>query len=129
MNRDFTRLRAEHIALHTDEVTDVEQALEHHVIHIFIIVGAQLIARNINLDAAFRVLHLSKRGLTHHAATHHAAGNTHLRQLVGSQRLFALSYIDDPCAILNILSDFCTKSIRRILCGRVRVDAHLAQFL
>ena len=129
MHADFARLGAEHVALHADEVADVEQALEHHVVHILVLVGTQLVARHVDLDAAAGVLHLGKRGLTHDAAAHHAAGDAHLRQLLGCQGLLALGHVNLPLAVLDVLSDFGTKSIRRILCGRVGVDAHLAQFL
>ena len=129
MNRDFARLCTEHVTLHTNEIADVEQALEHHVVHIFVFVGTQFVARHVDLDTAFRVLYLGKRCLTHHAAAHHAACDAHLWQLFGSQGLLAFGDIDFPRAILYVISDFCAESIRRIFCGRVGVDAHLTQFL
>ena len=44
MNRDLASLSAEHITLHTDEVADVQQSLEHHVVKVFVLARAQLVA-------------------------------------------------------------------------------------
>ena len=50
--RDFAHLRAEGEAFHADEVTNVQKALEDGVIHRLVLVGADLVALDIQLDAA-----------------------------------------------------------------------------
>ena len=62
MNRDFTGLGAEHITLNANEITYVEQFLEHHVIEVFVLTRAKLVAIDIDLYAATRILKLHKRG-------------------------------------------------------------------
>ena len=74
---DLTHLGAEHEALDTDEVTYVEEFLEHHVIHLLLHGlwclafwgrGLYIIATHIYLDTTFGVLYLDERCLTHDAA-------------------------------------------------------------
>ena len=113
MNRDLAGLCLEHKTCDTDEVADIHEALEHLVVQIFILVGANVVTGNVDLNAAFRVLQLHEACLAHHAAAHHAAGNAH-------GALFALSEI---CLYLI------RKSIGGILCCWIRIDAHVAQFL
>ena len=43
----FAHLSAEHIALHTDNVTDVEEFLEHLVVQVLILAGAQIVTADI----------------------------------------------------------------------------------
>lgn len=73
MDRDFAHLRAEGKAFHSDEVTDVQEALEDGVIHGLVLVGANLVALDIQLDTAFRILQFAERGGTHDAAAHDTA--------------------------------------------------------
>ena len=71
--RDFAHLRAEGEALHADEVADVQQAFEHSVVHRLVLLGADLVALDIQLDAAFRVLQFAERSGAHDAAAHDTA--------------------------------------------------------
>ena len=56
MNTDLARLCAEHKTLHTDEVADVEQTFENHIVEVLVLIGAKVVARDIDLDSSFRVL-------------------------------------------------------------------------
>ncbi len=58
MDGDFARLGAEHVALNANEVADVEQLFEHHVVEVLVFAGAQLIAVDVNLNAAAGILQL-----------------------------------------------------------------------
>ena len=81
VHADFARLRAEHEALHADEVAQVQQAFEDGVIHIFVLVRADVVAGDVHLDAPFGVLQFDERGLAHDAAAHHASRDGHLARL------------------------------------------------
>ena len=82
MNTDLARLCAENETTNTDEVTDIEQLLEHRIVQFLVLFGADVIAGDIHLDAPFRVLQLHKRCLAHDAAAHHSSCDAHLTRLV-----------------------------------------------
>ncbi len=77
MHRDFAGLGAKHVALHTDKVTYVEQLLEHYVIEVLVLAGAYLVAADVYLYTATRVLKLHKGGFAHDTAAHHTTGHSH----------------------------------------------------
>ena len=129
MYRKFAGLRAEHETPDTHEVAYVEEFLEHHVVSIFVLARTDVVAGDIHLNSSFRVLNFGKASLTHHAAAHHAAGNRHLRQLVGSNGFLAFRGVNNPLAVGHLLFDVCAESIGWILGCGIGVDAHLAQLL
>ena len=114
MYRNLAGLCTEHEALHTDEVTDVEEFLEYCIIEFLVLVGADLVASHVNLDTALRVLQLSEACLTHHAAAHHSSGYHHLTRLV---------------LVLEVGFDVSAEGV----CGEfgcwIRVDTHIAEGL
>ena len=52
MDTDLTRLGAEDIAFHPDEVAQVEQFLEYDVVEIFVLIGTDGIALDVDLYAS-----------------------------------------------------------------------------
>ena len=86
MHTDLARLGAEHKTFHTNEVTQIQQLLEHYVIQILVLLRADVIPCHIHLHPTFRVLQLHKTGLTHHTAAHHAPSDAHL-----SKRFFRIA--------------------------------------
>ena len=76
--RHLAGLRAEHKALHAHEVAEVEELFHHAVVERLVLFGADIVAGDVDLNAAARVEQLEERGLAHHAATHHTAGDAHL---------------------------------------------------
>ena len=70
-NRDLTLLGAEHLALHADNITDVEflVALVDLVAHV--------VALDIQLQPAVAVGQVGKGGFAHNALAHHAAGKAY----------------------------------------------------
>ncbi len=114
MHRNLARLCTEHETADSDEVADVHQLLEHHIIHILILTRADVITCHIHLNTALRVLQFHKRGLAHHAAAHHTTGNAYLTRL---------SIVD------KFGTDICAESICGILGCRIWVDAHRTQLL
>ena len=114
MDGNLAHLRTEHEATDANEVTDIEQFLEHHVVHILVLIRADVIAGNINLDAALRVLKFYKRSFTHDAAAHHAAGNAYLSGLF---------------VILKLVLDVRAESVGGVFSSGIWIDAHIAQLL
>ena len=114
MNTDFACLSTEHIALHANKVTDIEQAFEHLIIHILVLTRAEVIAGDIHLNAPLGVLQLSKTCLAHHSSAHQSACYAHLSGL---------------CLIAEGFLYLCAEGVGRILCCRIGIDAHLAQLL
>ena len=112
MDRDFTRLRAKDKALDADEVAQVQQFLEDHVVQVLVLVRAEIVAGDIDLYPALRVQQFCETGFSHDAAAHHAASHTHLPGLrsILLEMLFYLPRI----SVDGIFS-----------CG-IRVDTHLA---
>ena len=114
MDGNLTHLRAEHETTDADEITDIQEFLEHHVVHILVLIRADVIAGNIYLYAALRVLKFYKRSFTHHAAAHHTAGNAYLSGLF---------------VILKLVLDVCAESIGGVFSSGIWIDAHIAQLL
>ena len=114
MNTDLARLSTEHKALHANEIADIEQFLEDDIIEVFILVGTQVVASDVYLNTALRVLQLSKGGLSHHSAAHHTAGNGHLARLV---------------FVAEIVTYVCGKCISGIFGCGIGVDTHISQLL
>ena len=52
VDANLTRLSAEHITLDAHKVTYVEQLLENHVIEVFVLVGAQVVAADVHLNSS-----------------------------------------------------------------------------
>ncbi len=75
MDGDFACAGAEHEAAHADEIAYVEQFLEHDVVEVFVFVGADVIAADVDLHAAVAVLKFNKGGFTHNAPAHDASGH------------------------------------------------------
>ena len=82
MYRYFASLCAENETLDADEVANVHQTLEHSSVESFVLLRADVVASDIHLDAALRVLKFHKACLAHHAAAHHAASDDDLALLV-----------------------------------------------
>ena len=122
MHGDFSRLCAEDKALDADKVADVQEFLENDVVKVFIFVGAKVVARNVHLNPALRVLQFGKTGLSHHATAHHAARDAHLGE-------FYIVVINIPLTAFNFLADFGGKGVGGKFGGGIGIDAHLAQFL
>ena len=114
MDADFARLGAEHKSLHTDEVTHVEQLLEHRVIQVLILVRTQVIAAHIDLHTASGILQFKEGRLAHDAAVHHAASNAHLAGLG---------------LVAEVGNDIVTVGIHHKLVSGIRVDAHSLKLL
>ena len=85
MHRYLTHLGAEDKALDADEVADIEQLFENDVVHLLLDGRRRLafgyrrldiIAADIHLNAAFAVLQLDKRSLTHNTLTHQTTCDT-----------------------------------------------------
>ena len=112
---DFARLCAEYETADTHEVANIEQLLEYRVVQLLIFAGAKVVARDIYLDAAHRVLQLDKRGLAHDAAAHDAAGDRYLTGLFGT--------------VDKIIFYFLRVSIYRIFGCGIGLDAHFAQLV
>ena len=56
MDTDLARLGTEYEALDADEVAYVKQFLEYGVVQFLVVTGAEVVAGDIHLDAAFGVL-------------------------------------------------------------------------
>ena len=80
-----------------------------------IFADAKVVARDIYLDAAHRVLQLDKRGLAHDAAAHDAAGDRYLAGLFGT--------------VDKIIFYFLRVSIYRIFGCGIGLDTHFAQLV
>ena len=94
MNTDLTSLRAEHITLHTNKVSDIEKLLEHCIVHHRILrIRTKSIARHINLYTTLRIQQLHEGSFTHDAAAHDTSGNAHLT--THHCRIFSLSDIHE----------------------------------
>ena len=78
VNRDLTRLCLEDETFDADEVTDVEEFLKDLVVHVLVLVGADVVTGDIHLDSALAILQLHKAGLAHDTAAHHTSGDDDL---------------------------------------------------
>ena len=111
---ELAGLGDESITGNADYVTYVQQFLENGVVHGFVLVRADLVSLDIDLDAAFGVLKLHERSCTHDAAAHDAACYHNVVEIA----FF--------CVITSF--DGSAGSIDRILCGRIRLDAKFPEF-
>ena len=113
MYRGLAHLGHKDVACHTDDVANIEQALEDGVVEGLVLVGAYLVALYVKLYAAVAVLQLDKRSGTHDASAHDAAGN---------------AYLLVQCVVLRIsLQDFGAGAVHLIQGGGVGIDAQLLQ--
>ena len=119
-HRDFTSvyrhlagLRAEHKALHAHEVAEVEEFLHHAVVERLVFFGADVVAGDVDLNAAARVEQFEERSLTHHAASHHTAGDAHLAGRV---------------VVLKVGNDFVAEGVGGVFGCGVGVNAQRAKF-
>ena len=71
MHRDLALLGAEHRPLDAQDITDIP------LFEIGVVLFADVVPADIYLQAAGGILQIQKAGLAHHAAAHHAAGDTH----------------------------------------------------
>ena len=100
-DRNFAHLRAEHLALDADDVTDV-QLLEGGVGFI-----AQQVTLDKNLDVALLVAQMGKAGLAHDALGHHAASQRDdLSGLRLGRKVSKLIFEVGRVRILRIFGDF-----------------------
>ena len=137
MNRDLTHLGTEHKAFDTDKVAYIQQFLEYHVVHLLFYRSSffalrygclDVIAADIDLDTAFGVLELDKRGLTHDTFGHQTTGYTHLvARMPGSAWLFAS--VADRAFINESGFDVRRKTCNFILRRRVGIYAQIAHSL
>ena len=114
MDGNLTHLCTENETTDADKVTYVQEFLEHYVVHILVLLRADVIACHIDLNTALGVLKFHKRSLTHDAAAHHTAGNAYL------SRLFV---------ILKLVFDIRAESVGGVFGSGIWVDAHIAQLL
>ena len=114
MHADFARLCAEDEALHADEVAQVQQALEDDVIHIFVLVRADVVAGDVHLDTSLGVLQFDERGFAHDASAHDASGDGHLARLG---------------VILEVGFDVRREGVGYVLCRRIGFYAHGTQLV
>lgn len=56
MYADFAHLGTEYEAFDADKVAQVEQTFEHGVVHVFVFIGADVIAGDVYLDTSFGIL-------------------------------------------------------------------------
>ena len=78
MDAELAGLGDESKALDTHHVADVHQLLPHGVVHVFVFTGTDLVALDIDLDAAGLVLQFPERCCTHDAAAHQAPRKAHV---------------------------------------------------
>ena len=71
-------LGAEHLATDPDDVSYVEQFLEHLVVHDLVLARAKLVTIDVDLHPAGGVLELGERGLAHDPSAHDPAREDHL---------------------------------------------------
>ena len=71
MDRQFTGTGAEHVSPHTDDIAEVP------VLEVFVDIGADILAFDINLHATAAVLQGGKTRLAHDTLEHHPAGELH----------------------------------------------------
>ena len=111
--RHLAGLRAEHEALHAHEVAEVEEFLHHAVVERLVLFGADVVAGDVDLNAATRVEQFEERSLTHHATSHHAAGDAHLAGRV---------------VVLKVGNDFVAEGVGGVFGCGVGVNAQRAKF-
>ena len=110
MNTNFAHLCAENKTLDTNKIANIQQFFKHTIIHFGLRLGANIVATNINLYAAFGVLKLHKRSFPHYPTAHYTSSYTNLHSsfIVGK----SIFYIGRKC-------------VGWIQCGRIRIDAEI----
>ena len=84
---DLAGLCLEDETAYADDVANVEQLLEDHVVKVLVVLGADVVTGDVDLYAALAVLQLHEARLAHDAAAHHASGDDDLCLLVFLERL------------------------------------------
>ena len=95
-------------SLHADEVADVEQFLENRVVERRIAFGADVVAADVDLNAARVVLQLEERG-----AAHDAAGDADVLEIL--------------LRVVVVIGDFARRGRHFVTGGGVGFDAQVAQ--
>ena len=110
--RQFAGIGAECETLDSDDVADVEQFLEHRVVKRRISFGTDVVAPDIDLDAA-RVSCSSKKEALHDAARHDASGDADALEIILRR--------------IEILGDFACRGRHLVAGGGIGVDAEFPQ--
>ena len=111
--RDLAGLRAEHEALHAHEVAEVEELFHHAVVERLVLFGADVVAGDVDLNAAARVEQFEERSLAHDAASHHTAGDAHLAGRV---------------VVLKVGNNFVAERVGGVFGRGVGINAQCAKF-
>ncbi len=111
--RQLAGVGAEGEALDADEVADVEQFLEDRIVERRVAFGADVVAADVNLDAARVVVQFEERGAAHDAARHDAAGDADVVVVV--------------LRVVVVFGDFTRRGRHFVACGGIRLDAQVAQ--
>ena len=111
--RRFARLGDEGEALDPHEITDVEQFLEDGVVERRVTLGADVVAADVDLDAARVILQFEERDAAHDAARHDAAGDAHVGEI--------------PLRLVVSVENFPCRGRDVEACGGVGVDAQFPQ--
>ena len=113
VHRQFAGVGMEGESLHADEVADVEQFLENRVVERRIAFGADVVAADVDLNAARVVLQLEERGAAHDAARHDAAGDADILEIL--------------LRVVVVIGDFARRGRHFVTGGGVGFDAQIAQ--
>ena len=115
VDRQLARIGAEGEAFDADDVADVEQLLEDRIVERRISFGADVVAADVDLDAARVVLQLEERGAAHDTARHDTARDADIL------KVFLL--------VVVAFGDFTRGGRHLVAGGGVGVDAQIAQCL
>ena len=113
VHRQLARIGMEREAFDADEVADVEQFLEHRVIQRGIAFGADVVAADVDLNAARMVLQFEERSAAHDAARHDAACDADVPVVA--------------LGLVEVFGDLPRRGRHFVTGGGVGVDAQLAQ--
>ena len=113
VHRQLARIGMEREAFDADEVADVEQFLEHRVIQRGIAFGADVVAADVDLNAARVVLQFEERSAAHDAARHDAACDADVPVVA--------------LGLVEVFGDLPRRGRHFVTGGGVGVDAQLAQ--
>ena len=108
-------LRDEGVTLDADDVADVEESLEDGVVEGLVFAGADLVALDVDLDAAAVILQFDEGGGAHNAPAHHAAGNDDILEVLFFRIIASF--------------DLRRRGVDGEFCGGVGVDAQFRKFL
>ena len=115
MDTDLPHLGAEDKALHPDDIANVEEFLEDHIIERLVLLRGYVVAGNVELDPALAVLDLSKGGFAHDPSGHESPGYPDLSRLL--------------LIIREMVLDVLRGGIHHILLSGVGVDPQVTQLL